>query len=475
MNRAKPCARSTDGRAGGSGWSAAPASCVGQNPSPAHGDDAPGPAGQLGIVGHEDECGAGRGIEVEEHVDDGAARFVVEVAGRLVGEEDFRAVDKGAGQGDALLLAAGELVRVVVGAVGQADTGEVVEGGGLRVADTTQLERHEDIFQGGERGEKLEALENETGGGITQRGQAVLVQVAEVMSVQNDAAGGRTVQAGAESEQGGFAAARRSDDGAGCARGEVKGDVGQDGERMPGGRVSLAQSVGREDGRGHFGLGRGPFRGLLGVHMRGILYALLCGAVVATAVAGEPGRVVILGDSITSGYNLNPEEAYPALLQEKIKAAGFDYAVVNAGLSGDTTAGGLRRVDWALGEGAADVMVIALGGNDGLRGLPVAQVEENLAAIMAKARAANPAVKIIVAGMQMPGSMGQDYAESFAAAFGNVAQAHGAVLLPFLLEGVAGDPGLNQPDLIHPTAEGQRRIAETVWPVLQGVLSAGEG
>ena len=209
--------------------------------------------------------------------------------------------------------------------------------------------------------------------------------------------------------------------------------------------------------------------------MRGILYALLCGAVVATAAAGEPGRVVILGDSITSGYNLNPEEAYPALLQEKIKAAGLDYAVVNAGLSGDTTAGGLRRIDWVLGEGAADVLVIALGGNDGLRGLPVAQVEENLAAIMVKARAANPAVKIIVAGLQMPGSMGRAYTESFAAVFGRAAQAHGAVLLPFLLEGVAGDPGMNQPDLIHPTAEGQRRIAETVWPVLQGVLVAGEG
>jgi len=206
--------------------------------------------------------------------------------------------------------------------------------------------------------------------------------------------------------------------------------------------------------------------------MRGSLYALLFGVVVATASpAGESGRVVILGDSITSGYNLEPDEAYPALLQEKIKDAGLDYTVVNAGLSGDTTAGGLRRVDWVLGEGAAEVMVIALGGNDGLRGLPIAQVKENLAAIMAKARAANPEVKVIVAGMQMPGSMGQDYAESFAAAFGEVAQVHGAVLLPFLLEGVAGDPDLNQPDRIHPTAEGQRRIAETVWPVLRGLIT----
>ena len=209
--------------------------------------------------------------------------------------------------------------------------------------------------------------------------------------------------------------------------------------------------------------------------MRGSLYVLLFGAVVAAAAAaGEPGRVVILGDSITSGYNLEPDEAYPALLQEKIKAAGLDYTVVNAGLSGDTTAGGLRRVDWALGEGAAEVMVIALGGNDGLRGLPVAQVAENLAAIVAKVRAVNPAVQIVIAGMQMPGSMGPEYAESFAAVFGEVARDQGAVLLPFLLEGVAGDPDLNQPDRIHPTAEGQRRIVETVWLVLRPLLVAGE-
>ena len=425
-------------------------------------------------MGHEDERGAGGGVEVEEHIDDGSARFVVEVAGRFVGEKDFRAVDEGAGQSDALLFAAGELVRVVVDAVGQSDAGEVVEGGGLRAADATQLERHEDIFQGGKRGEELEALKNKTRGGIAQGGQRIFVHVAEVVSVEDDATGGRTVEAGAEPEQGGFATARGADDGAGRTRGEAEGDVGEDGEWVPGSGVSFPEPADGKEGCAYFALGRSRFRGWLGVHMRGILNVLFCGAVVATAAAGEPGRVVILGDSITSGYNLNPEEAYPALLQEKIKAAGLDYAVVNAGLSGDTTAGGLRRIDWVLGEGAADVLVIALGGNDGLRGLPVAQVEENLAAIMVKARAANPAVKIIVAGLQMPGSMGRDYTESFAAVFGRAAQAHGAVLLPFLLEGVAGDPGMNQPDLIHPTAEGQRRIAETVWPVLQGVLVAGE-
>jgi len=210
--------------------------------------------------------------------------------------------------------------------------------------------------------------------------------------------------------------------------------------------------------------------------MRWQLYVLV--AVLVSAVAGRaaepPRRIVILGDSITAGYNLEPEEAYPALLQEKIKAAGLGYEVINAGLSGDTTAGGLRRLDWVLGEGAPDVLVIALGGNDGLRGLPVSQVKENLTAIMDRARVVNPAVKIMVAGMQMPGSMGRDYAESFATAFGEVARSENAVLLPFLLDGVAGDPAMNQPDRIHPTAEGQRRIAETVWPVLRGLITADE-
>jgi acyl-CoA thioesterase-1 len=422
-------------------------------------------------VGDEDEGGAGGGVEVEEHVDDGAAGFVVEVAGGFVGEEDFRAVHEGAGQGDALLLAAGKLVRVVVDAIGKADAGEVLAGLLLRVADAAEFERHEDVFQRGERGEELEALENEPGGGVAQGGEGVFVESVEILSVEEHVAGGGTVEAGAESEQRGLAAARGADDGAVGPGGEVEVDVGKHGQRVPGGGVSFAESAHGEDGREALAFGGGGFRGLLGVHMRGSLYVLLLGAVVAAAApTGEPGRIVILGDSITAGYNLAPEEAYPALLQEKIKAAGLNYEVINAGQSGDTTAGGLRRIDWVLEEGAPEVMVIALGGNDGLRGLPVAQVGENLAAIAAKARAVNPAVRIVIAGMQMPGSMGADYAESFAAVFGEVAREQDAVLLPFLLEGVAGDPDLNQPDRIHPTAQGQRRIAETVWGTLERLL-----
>ena len=185
--------------------------------------------------------------------------------------------------------------------------------------------------------------------------------------------------------------------------------------------------------------------------------------------SAKPGRIVILGDSITAGFGLTPEDAYPALLQRKVAAAQLPYTVVNSGLSGDTTAGGLRRVDWVMGLGA-DVLIVALGGNDGLRGLPPEQTRQNLRSIIDKARKKAPAVKVIVAGMQMPPSMGQEFAEKFSAVFPEVAKEEHATLLPFLLAGVGGDPSLNQDDQIHPNVKGQQKVAESVWSVLQPLL-----
>jgi acyl-CoA thioesterase-1 len=182
-------------------------------------------------------------------------------------------------------------------------------------------------------------------------------------------------------------------------------------------------------------------------------------------------RIVILGDSITAGYGLDPQQAYPELLQKKIDAAALPYTVVNAGVSGDTTAGGLRRIDWALGKPGADVLVVALGGNDGLRGISPTQTAENLAGIVDKAIAKNPETKVLIAGMEMPGNMGAEFVSQFKELFPKVAADKKAVLIPFLLDGVGGDEKLNQPDRIHPTEEGQRKVAETVWKVLEGELS----
>ena len=193
----------------------------------------------------------------------------------------------------------------------------------------------------------------------------------------------------------------------------------------------------------------------------------------ATPTAQSPdandakSRIVILGDSITAGYGLERSESYPALLQVKFDQAGLPREVVNAGVSGDTSAGGLRRIDWALGAKGADVLIIALGGNDGLRGISPAETEKNLTGIIQKARQKNPALQIFIAGMRMPDNMGPEYTEAFQGVFARVAAAEKTGLIPFLLDGVGGDDKLNQEDRIHPNADGQRKIAETVWTALK--------
>jgi acyl-CoA thioesterase-1 len=180
-------------------------------------------------------------------------------------------------------------------------------------------------------------------------------------------------------------------------------------------------------------------------------------------------RVVILGDSITAGYGVERSEAFPAVLQKKVVAASLPFEIVPAGVSGDTTAGGLRRVKWAFGPGAS-VFVIALGGNDGLRGLPPSETEENLANIIRTVRTLDPKTLILLAGMKMPANLGAQYVAAFDAVFPRVAAAHKTLFVPFLLEGVGGIPSLNQSDLIHPTAEGQRVVADLLWKTLSPVL-----
>ena len=178
-------------------------------------------------------------------------------------------------------------------------------------------------------------------------------------------------------------------------------------------------------------------------------------------------RIVAFGDSLTAGLGLLEQEAYPALLQRKIDEAGYQFEVVNAGVSGDTSAGALRRLDWAL-EGDVKVLIVAFGGNDGLRGLPVSQMKENLSAIIDKAR--ERGIVVILAGMEAPPNYGPEYVQQFRAAYREISAKERILLIPFLLDKVAGEPSLNQPDGIHPNAEGARIVAETVWPVLRSVL-----
>ena len=190
----------------------------------------------------------------------------------------------------------------------------------------------------------------------------------------------------------------------------------------------------------------------------------------AAPVAARP-RVVILGDSLTAGLGLAPEQAYPALLQKRLDAAGLKYEVVNAGVSGDTSAGGLRRIDWVL-EGDVKILVVALGGNDALRGLPVEQLRDNLMTITDRAKARG--IKMILAGMEAPPNFGPAYTAAFRQTYRDVARQQGAVLIPFLLDGVAGFPDMNQGDGIHPTAAGAEKVAETVWSALRPIVSPND-
>lgn len=199
-------------------------------------------------------------------------------------------------------------------------------------------------------------------------------------------------------------------------------------------------------------------------------FALLSGRVESAADA--PRRaLVVLGDSLAAGFGVDESEAFPSLLQGMIDSAGLGFEVVNAGVSGDTTAGGLRRLTWLLRR-PVDVVLVELGGNDGLRGLPPEATRSNLVAIADGVRKRYPAARLVLAGMQMPPNLGEDYVGRFKAIFPEVAREKGMVLIPHLLEGVGGRPEMNQPDLIHPTPAGHGRIASNVWQVLKPVLEA---
>lgn len=178
-------------------------------------------------------------------------------------------------------------------------------------------------------------------------------------------------------------------------------------------------------------------------------------------------RIVALGDSLTAGLGLLESQSYPTVLQQRIDADGYEFDVVNAGVSGDTSAGGLRRLDWAL-DGDVRVLIVALGANDGLRGLSVADMKQNLSSIIQRAK--DRRVVVIFAGMEAPPNYGQEYGMAFRQAFRDVALKQRVLFIPFLLQNVAGHSELNQGDGIHPNAQGAARVADTVWGVLRPTL-----
>jgi acyl-CoA thioesterase-1 len=189
------------------------------------------------------------------------------------------------------------------------------------------------------------------------------------------------------------------------------------------------------------------------------------------ADAQDRMRIVVLGDSLTAGYGLPKTQAFPARLEAALRQAGIEAAVIDAGVSGDTSAGGLARLDWAIGNPPPDFAIVELGANDGLRGLSPQAMEANLDKILGRLAARN--VRVLLAGMRAPRNLGRDYAEEFDGVFARLAQKHGAVLYPFFLDGVATDPALNQGDGIHPNAAGVEEIVRRILPYVKQLVGAG--
>lgn len=190
-----------------------------------------------------------------------------------------------------------------------------------------------------------------------------------------------------------------------------------------------------------------------------------------TAEVDDKDVILFFGNSLTAGMGLEPTEAFPALIQNRLDSLGYDYEVVNAGLSGETTASGRNRIDWVLNQNV-DIFVLELGANDGLRGIPLEETRQNLQEIIDTVQKENPNTEIVLAGMQIPPNMGQEYTSEFRSIFPELAEKNDIELIPFLLEGVAGNEDLNQQDGIHPTAEGYKIVADNVWGVLIDLIKS---
>ena len=189
----------------------------------------------------------------------------------------------------------------------------------------------------------------------------------------------------------------------------------------------------------------------------------------SSATIAKKKTIVFFGNSLTAGYGLSPEQAFPSLIQKKIDSLGLPYQVVNAGVSGETSSGGKTRIDWILQQ-QVDIFILELGANDGLRGIPLSETRKNLQDIIDSVKTKHPQAKLVFAGMQIPPNMGQSYATEFRNMFGELAAKNSMTLIPFLLEGVGGEPDLNQADGIHPNAKGSLIVADNVWKVLEKLL-----
>ena len=432
-------------------------------------------------MGDQNHGGALFAIEGEQEVEDGVASSAIEIAGGFVGEEDRRVQCEGAGEGDALLLAAGKLDGVVVEAAVESDAGEQFARAGAAAAVAGEFHGEEHVLFGGESRDQVIALEDEADFAAADLRHLVLGEVGDVFAIEDHLAGGGRVETGEEAEQRALAATGRTHDGGELAARNEQVDALEDIHAVSAGVDGLGEAANFDQ----------TFIMAVGACMRAVWWIAIAAVLTGCSGKDEPAprsavpspaastppasteqidprpALVCFGDSITAGFGLDAGRAYPELLQKDLDGRKLKYRVVNMGVSGDTTQDGLGRVQLAITEKPA-IVLLELGGNDGLRGIPIDITRNNLAQMIEAFQGAG--AKVVLAGMTLPPNYGQQYIEQFEKVYKDLAEKYKVKLIPFLLEGVGGHTEFMQRDGLHPNAAGAQKVEVVVMKSLEGLL-----
>lgn len=409
------------------------------------------------VMGDHNQCRALFLIELKEQVGDALTGAGIQIAGRLVSEKNVGLAGECTGYCYALLLSAGQLRRVVGGSLAQTYPVQQLSGALAGVLAVMQFEREHDVFQRRQASEQLEGLKDEADMLCAQRGSLILIELAQWLASQYDLAGGRQIQPGEQAEEGRFARARGADNRHAATAFDAQADIVENGQLCFRATDDFAKVAGDYHAFGHGGC----LMKLLKKCLATCLFCLL-------ALPAAAQNILIVGDSISAAFGLEIEQGWVPLLQERISDEGYPHRVVNASVSGDTTAGGHARLPKLLEKHEPELVVIELGGNDGLRGLKPTEMQQNLAAMVDRSRDAG--ADVVLLGMRIPPNYGVRYTQAFEQVFADIHSDKDVPLMPFFLADVAEVADLMQSDRIHPTAQAQPILLENAWPLIKDWL-----
>ncbi len=437
-------------------------------------------------MGHEHEGRAAGAALLENEVHDGSPGRLVEVAGRLVRHQDGGVRRQSAGQGDPLLLAARQLRRIMAQPVAEADEPQFGRGPLEGVPAAREFERDGDVLERRHGRDEMEGLEHDADAGAAETGQGILVEPFDAGILDGHGPAFRPLQAGQHGQERRFARARRACEADRLARRDGEADTFQDMDSgcpppqtymdvvkrdrllhssvsLTGRRASALRSHDRR--RGLYGMAKRRFHFFLPI----LVAALGLGLTEPEQALGRTLTVSAFGDSLSAGYQLPQDASFPAQLERALRADGFDVAVNNAAVSGDTASDGLERVDWSVADGT-DLVIVELGANDMLRGIDPAITRKALDAIVARLRERK--MDVLLAGMYAAPNLGADFSARFASIYSGLARQYGVPLYPFFLAGVVGKPELHLPDGLHPTREGVAVMVKGILPDVETALKA---